>query len=211
MVCGLIGLMERRAVHSFLYEGMMFPETRKRFLEGGGFCAHHFWLAKGIEEKCCPVGGIGLAILCEDLAGHALVSVRETAAQRPRTRFWGVRGNDQPHCAATGCMFCRFNRGREEYVLRALEGLRRENEFADMLRAEPFCFSHARAALQSWKDAGNRDWLINVLEEQYVSLGAGLREYIRKNTWPGRLEPRGDERNWLQRAIRMLVGMKEGV
>ena len=62
---------ERKGIHSFLHEGMMFPSVREKFLDGGGFCLHHFWMAKAIEEYAWQTGGFGIAILCSDLASLA--------------------------------------------------------------------------------------------------------------------------------------------
>jgi hypothetical protein len=67
IICGALRMSERKSIHSFLYEGMMSPLVRRRFLDGEGFCARHFAIAREIEDECWPEGGIGVAILCQDL------------------------------------------------------------------------------------------------------------------------------------------------
>ena len=72
LVCSNLAHSERHSIHSFLWEGMMSSHARSAFLEGGGFCARHFWIAKRVEDECWPAGGIGLAILCENLIERAI-------------------------------------------------------------------------------------------------------------------------------------------
>ena len=66
-LCAVVHASERKGIHSFLYESMMSASVRQKFLDGGGFCSRHFWMAKEIEEETWLRGSIAVAILCEDL------------------------------------------------------------------------------------------------------------------------------------------------
>jgi hypothetical protein len=50
VICRAVHAAERKGIHSFLYEGMMFPLVRQKFLHGGGFCLRHFWMAKEMTK-----------------------------------------------------------------------------------------------------------------------------------------------------------------
>ena len=85
-ICNAVRAAERKGIHSFLYEGMMFPFVRQQFLDGGGFCLRHFWMAKEIEDETWPTGGFGMAILCESLTHLADAGLSEIAAVEPNAR-----------------------------------------------------------------------------------------------------------------------------
>jgi hypothetical protein len=62
VICHAVHAGERKGIHSFLREGMMFPHVRQKFLDGGAFCLRHFCMAKEIEDMSWQTGGFGLAL-----------------------------------------------------------------------------------------------------------------------------------------------------
>ena len=55
LICSNLVQAEQRSIHSFFWEGMMSPDRP----------------AKRIEDERWPAGGIGVAILCENLVAKA--------------------------------------------------------------------------------------------------------------------------------------------
>jgi hypothetical protein len=206
-----LNFAELQAIHSFLYEGMMSPGSRERFLEGGGFCRRHFWVAKQIEDSCWPAGGIGLAILCENLVSQAVKESADVLMQDQRSMLRPLPRRQQRganHLPGHACIFCQCNAQRELSLVSELEALVEEPEWMKILQAAPLCFRHALFSLRNWKSHQNRGWLLEQLKSQQVQLATDLREFIRKHDYQCRNEPRGREENSVSRAIGFLVGLE---
>jgi hypothetical protein len=202
---------ERRAIHSFLHEGMMSGQARKEFLDAGGFCSRHFWIAKEIEQECWPAGGIGVAILCENLLGRVLEGFPSSGLGEQRNPFgnllWWRRAVNRRHLQ--GCTFCQSNENREKDVIVVLESLCDDKEFKQMLREGPLCVRHATDALRSWRDAQKRGWLVQLVCEQMESLIDDLREFIRKHDWQYRNEVMGREADAVVRSISVIAAPRD--
>jgi hypothetical protein len=208
LVCSNLLHSERRAIHSFLWEGMMSPDVRGQFLEGGGFCSRHFWIAKGIEEECWRAGGIGIAILCENLVACAISDLsRETFLGRADglNPFHRRKAVHMP-LPGSGCMFCRDSIEREESLIATLEYLKYKPTWATKLEQSPLCAHHVQLALAIWKGSEDKQELRGAFETRLRELQLDLNEYIRKSDWNHRDEPLGRERDALERAIRVLTG-----
>jgi len=206
-ICASVRAFERKGIHSFLYEGMMFPSVRQKFLDGGGFCLRHFWMAKEIEEVTWPRGGIAMAILCEDLTRQANAGLAIVAAVEPNSRTTLLRRRAaRPFVPGHSCMFCQDNADKETFLAEVLEELVEEPEFAKPLERNGLCVRHGQLALQVWKDHAKRDELFAQLKAQVTELSADLREFIRKYDYQYRDEPRGREQDSVPRAIRLFVG-----
>jgi hypothetical protein len=198
---------ERKGIHSFLYEGMMSPSVRRNFLNGGGFCLRHFWMAKEIEEETWLTGGIGIAILCEDLTRLANAGLVNVVAVEPNSRTALLRRRKaQPFVPGESCIFCRDNADKEQFSAEVLEELVDEQEFARPLARNGLCIRHGQLALQLWKDSPKREELFAHLKTQVSELATDLREFIRKHDYQYRDEPRGREQDSVLRAIRAFVG-----
>jgi hypothetical protein len=145
LICSHLIASEWRAIHPFIYEGIMAPGPRNHFLRGGGFCLLHFWIAKRIEEECWPEGGIGVAILCEN-HGQEIPSGLPTFWNRNRgPSFRRLRCNpktDSLHSPGFDCTFCRDNQESEASLLREIEHLLDEKDWFRMLRDAPLRFRH---------------------------------------------------------------------
>ena len=206
-ICNAVRAAARKGIHSFLYEGMMFPFVRQKFLDGGGFCLRHFWMAKEIEDETWPTGGFGMAILCENLTHFADTGLSEAAAVDPSARPT-VRKRREPHVFLPGhdCMFCQDNREKEQFFAEVLENLVDEAEFQKPLATHGLCIRHGELALQIWKDREKRKELFDQLRARVSELAADLREFIRKRDYQYRSEPPGREQDSLLRAVRFFVG-----
>jgi hypothetical protein len=206
-ICTAVHAAERKSIHSFLYEGMMFPSVRQKFLAGGGFCLRHFWMAKEIEEEAWQTGGFGLAILCEDLARSAISGLATVKAVYPTSRP-GLFRRSEPQAFVPGqnCMFCQENREKAQFLGEALEELSDEEEFAGPLATNGLCIPHGQVALQIWKDPAKRDRLFTQLESRLTELGNDLREFIRKHDYQYRDEPPGREQDSVERSMRLFAG-----
>jgi Family of unknown function (DUF6062) len=209
LVCSNLLHSERRAIHSFLWEGMMSSHVREEFLKGGGFCSRHFWLAKRIEEECWPAGGIGVAILCENLIARAVAELpREANSCRPEP-LNPFRRKREIHVApaGSGCMVCRDLIEREESLLATLEHLSSKPIWSEKLEQSPLCVHHVLRALDIWKGFDEKRQSCGALETRLRELQADLNEFIRKHDWDRREEPLGRERDAVERAIQALSGL----
>ena len=206
-ICNAVLAAERKSIHSFLHEGMMFPSVRQKFLAGGGFCLRHFWMAKEIEDKAWQTGGFGLAILCEDLARSANsgLAAAKAAALTSRPSLFR-RSDPQGFVPGQNCIFCQENREKAQFLGEVLEELSEEEEFRVPLEANGLCIPHGQLALQIWKNPAKRDRLFRQLETRIAELGADLREFIRKHDYQYRDEPQGREQDSVLRSMRLFVG-----
>jgi Family of unknown function (DUF6062) len=198
---------EHKGIHSFLHEGMMFPSVRKKFLDGGGFCRHHFWIALAIEEYVWQTGGFGIAILCDDLARLAGLGLANANGSKPNPRSSLLGRQEKPtFVPGHDCMFCDDNREKEQFLAEVLEELVDEEEFQKPLAKHGLCIRHGELSLQMWKDARKRKELFSQLQAQLSDLTADLREFIRKRDYQYRNEVSGREQDSVPRAIQFFVG-----
>jgi hypothetical protein len=207
VICNAVHAAERKGIHSFLYEGMMFPFVREQFLSGGVFCLRHFWMAKEIEDETWLTGGFGIAILCESLTHLADAGLIEAAAVAPNARPT-LRKRPKVNVFLPGhdCMFCQDNREKEEFLAEVLETLTDEEEFREPLATHGLCIRHGELALRIWTDQDKRKELFAQLKARVTELAADLREFIRKRDYQYRDEPSGREGDAVLRAMLFFVG-----
>jgi Family of unknown function (DUF6062) len=207
-ICRAVHASERKGIHSFLYEGMMSPWVRQKFLDSGGFCLRHFWMAKEIEEETWLRGSIAVAILCEDLTHLANAGLANVAAVEPNSRTTLLRHREvKPFVPGHSCMFCQDNADRETFLAEVLEELVDEQEFARPLARNGLCIRHGQLALRVWKHQAKRQELFTQLKVQVTELSADLREFIRKYDYQYHDEPRGREQDSVPRAMHLFVGL----
>jgi predicted RNA-binding protein Jag len=205
--CVAVHASERKSIHAFLYEGMMSLGVRQDFRRKGGFCRRHFWMANQIEEDCWQTGGIGLAILCEDLLRLANDIPDENAGpSRKNKRLIGRRSEPVAITIGSRCIFCEENATRESYLIEILEALIGEPQFHRILEDRPLCVAHGRMAATKWKSAENRASIANALRTYLQRLAAEMRIFIDKHDHQRRNELREEQSGVLQYAIDALVG-----
>jgi hypothetical protein len=205
VVCVALALYERKNIHSFLYEGMMFPEVRDQFLDSAGFCARHFNIAKQVEEESWQAGGIGMAILCHELIRRELrdlseVPERNTSRKRIRSRLVEL------HPPGSSCMFCKNNEDKEQVFVDLLGEVEGEEVFHRALEQNGLCAWHGQLTLARWKKEDARNWLAEILRKHMGDLMEDLQALIRKRGWEHRAEPAGAERDSVNRARQLLLG-----
>jgi Family of unknown function (DUF6062) len=206
-ICTAVHASERKGIHSFLYEGMMSPSVRQKFLDSGGFCSRHFWMAKEIEGEIWLRGSIALAVLCEDLTRQAGSGLANVASVEPNFRATLFRHREvKRFVPGHSCMFCQDNVDKETFLAEVLEELVGEPEFAKPLERNGLCIRHGQLSLHVWKDQAKRDELFAQLEAQVSELSADLREFIRKYDSQYHDESRGREQDSVPRAMRLFVG-----
>lgn len=209
LVCSNLVHSERRAIHSFLWEGMMSPRVRSEFLKGGGFCVRHFWMAKRIEDEGWRAGGIGVAILCENLVGQTasqLPSEADLGRRKAMGRFRYKRDFGVPP-SGSGCIFCHDWIKREESLIETLEYLKNRREWSKALEQSPLCVHHVLVAFHLWREPADKLQLRAAFVARLRELQADLKEFIRKHDWNHREEPMGREKSSVQRAIQVLTGL----
>jgi len=209
LVCSNLSEWERQAIHSFLWEGMMSPVVRREFLKGRGFCGRHFWIAKRIEDDGWRAGGIGLAILCENLVEHATAELPTEAELNRHELISPFRRKRDIHAfiAGSGCIFCRDRMEREESLVEILEYLKNKPTWSGRLEQSPLCLHHAMLALEIWREPEDKRQLRAALETQLRRLQADLNNFIRKHDWNHREEPMGREKDAVPRTIQVLTGL----
>lgn len=206
-LCAVVHASERKGIHSFLYESMMSPSVRQKFLDSGGFCLRHFWMAKEIEEETWLRGSVAVAILCEDLTRQANAGLANVAAAEPNSGTVLRRHREvKPFAPGHSCTFCQDNADKETFLAEVLEELVGEQEFAKPLARNGLCIRHGQLCLQLWEDQAKREVLFAQLSAQVAELSTDLREFIRKYDYQYRDEPRGREQDSVPRAIRLFVG-----
>jgi hypothetical protein len=189
---------------------MMSSAVRGDFLATGGFCARHFWIAKRIEEECWPAGGIGLALLCEDLLKRVASDVHPlTRGESSNTfeRRRSERAGDDRNASRWGCFFCAENWRHERDLLVELDDLVFEAEWRELLVQGSLCVHHARLASALWKNVESLAWLRSRFEKQVAELSAAVVEFVAKQDWRHRQEPHGQEQAAVALAISFLVGL----
>lgn len=188
----------------------MSPDVRQDFLKGGGFCLRHFWEAKRIEERCWPAGGIGVALLCENLIRRYSVETTEylDENQRRPLRFLRRSQKRRDFCApGFRCTFCQDNEEREKHLVQVIKELIEQPTWSKMLEEAPLCLRHAVLALNMWGDSLSQERIREHFQGHLCQLTTDIEEFIRKSDWQYRNEPKGRERDAVFRAIEYLVGL----
>ncbi len=205
LVCRALTRFERKDIHSFLYEGMMFPAVRRQFLAAGGFCHRHFWMAMKIEDDCWPAGGIGMAMLCEDLL--RLASDALTRSAHPDARPPGMnRKGEELFRRGGACVFCKDSAEKEKVFMELLEELVEEPPFRNAVEAHGLCVWHGELATTRWRSEASRQWISTTEQEHICRMAETLREVIRKHDYRYRGEGLTQGKDSVLASIEMLVG-----
>jgi hypothetical protein len=210
LICAALVWFEWKSVHSFLYEGMMFPHVRRQFLDRGGFCAFHFEIAKQIERESWQAGGIGMAILCEDLIKRGMLAITKIAngADDKRLRQQQNSGAVELRSPGALCMFCADKKEKERALLGVLEEVHGELKFRVALENPGLCLRHGQLAVAAWKQRAARDWIAEIMQNRMQELADDLEEYVRKHDHQRRAEAPGREHDSVERAQELILGTR---
>jgi len=199
VACAAVNWFEWKSIHSFLYEGMMFPDVRDRFLRSGGFCLRHFTIAAQIEIESWRAGGVGMAILCQDLInGERKLLRRENTVNNKKAEIEGLPG--------ANCMFCCEKADKERILLEVLEEVRDEEPFRRAIEGQALCIRHARIALSLWSNFAARQWLVVQVEKKIEAADGDLGEFIRKHDYRYRDEDSARDRTVIDKARELILG-----
>ncbi len=213
-VCQVLREWEQRSLFSFLYEGMMNPAVHQRFLDGGGFCARHFWLATHLGINFWSVGAFEVANLCVPLVTQAKTKITRAGEQRARSRarlLLDRRPRSATISLGRDCMFCLEIKDREQGLVGILEKLAEDENFAREISANGLCLRHGHQAIEAWKQASKRGWLQDVMLRHAAELGSDLKEFIRKHEHRHQHEPFGREVDVVRRAMGFLIGLESQI
>ena len=210
VICAAVTWSEWKGIHSFLYEGMMFPHVREQFLDGGGFCAGHFEIAQQIERESWQAGGIGMAILCEDLIKRGMRAMEEIAAGADDKSWRFRRESDSAYSFRPGasCMFCEARKEKERTLPQVLEELLGEMKFRAALENSGLCLWHGQLAASAWKEKSARDWIAGIMRSRMEKLADDLQEFVRRHDYQRRAEAPGQEQDSVDRARQLLLGTR---
>ena len=213
VVCNHLAVCERKSINAFLYESLLDPHVRRRFVDRGGFCREHFAVACHIEKECWPDGGIAMAVLCGDLL-HRAMGISGEGALRGGDSASENRQLDVFGTCTSGecCVFCREQRASESSFLAALEELLDFERVAAELTPGRLCLVHTQAACASWRDSDKRAWARQFAHYHAQELLADLQEMVRQSDdYRFREESARAEQNVVLRPMRFLVGGKESL
>jgi Family of unknown function (DUF6062)/HEAT repeats len=208
-ICDILRGWEERSLFSFLYEGMMNPEARQQFLDGGGFCARHFWAATHLGINFWSVGTLEVANLCAPLVASAEKGIDEGAGKTSRpgkALVWRRKAKAQPASRGAACMFCGEVKAEEQSLIEILEQLVSDEAFGRRIADQGLCLPHFQRAIAEWKRPARREWLVQVARERIAALAHDLKELIRKYEHRYRDEPIGREADIVRRAMEFLIG-----
>lgn len=210
-ICRAAGAAERQSIWSFLREGMMSPEIRNKFLDQGGFCPRHFWMARDIEEESWPAGGFALATLCEQLlirAERRMVDAERDLNSRQKAQLFRRKEKSPRSFQTYTCLFCRENEERDLMYADALEGMLEDDDCRLSFSENPLCVRHSLLCLNSWKLDRHVKWLHTSLREYVAELKDGAHEFISKHDYRRSKEPPGREAGIVKRARDFLLGIQ---
>jgi hypothetical protein len=227
-VCYLKRTYEARYIFMLLWENVNDSNTRARFVDALGFCRSHAWQLVETERDRFG-GGLGTGILYQDLTHRARQGLAEL---RQRENLWArlswlergcqmvykwlrrksferyIIGFPSALVAQAECRVCQIGRETEVAYVDALGKACAEGEFRERYRASMgLCLPHLRAAIETSHDPATRVFLIETAEAKLETLAHQLAEYLRKQIWDYRDEPKiaAEQSAWL-RAVEFFVG-----
>jgi hypothetical protein len=173
-ICRVVSAAERQSIWSFLHEGMMAPDLRNNFLDQGGFCPRHFWMAQDIEKKAWPAGGFGLAILCQQLlirAEQQLAEAEKIRSLKRRPALFRREGKTPRLIQREECLFCLENDSREKMYAGVLEEFMQEADFEFKADAREFIDKHDYRRRE--EPAGREGNVVNRARDFLLGIQAG--------------------------------------
>lgn len=211
VLCQALSASVHQYVFSFLYEGMMSGDVRMRFLQGGGFCAQHFLLAKLVEEESWS-DGFGVSILCENLLERLLKDLESITGRsngHHRRLLRSRSGKSVANwVAGKDCMVCVMAGETAARYLEALEELLSEPDFETLYRRSGgLCLGHLHAAAEAWTSIVAISLAREVAQSHVQGLIGELREFQRKHDYQHKQEPRGDEWTSPWRSMEFLTSL----
>jgi hypothetical protein len=214
-------------------EVVMNPDFRESVVLAKGFCNHHMHLLYKTAQKPGVLDGLGYALYARDIVGSIIgqlerfpledLEKREIMASIKLLRWRKGKKHlvaqlfDIVRRAVRGklpCPACKHLRTFDEIHLHTLLAMLKNDDFRKDFRRSKrgLCIPHFEAAmrtLESSKLTDSAKIAMSVFEleiEHLESIAHYLSEFIRKQSWDARDEPRGSEVNTNKMALEFLVG-----
>ncbi len=203
-VCALCELEDRdmlRYLDNLLYENVNDVGVRADLARSRGYCHRHAHLLLEFAD------GLGTAILYRDQVLQMMDFLKGQQGL-PTKLYRRTLPKAWSHDAA--CPACAIQaQGRRRNVRTLLEWLG-DPEMRAVFDASPgLCVPHMLMVLQQVPSAAKRDHLLKVQQSKFEILARELAEFTRKQDYRFCDEPVGAEKNSWQRAVHMMVGMKD--
>lgn len=207
VACNAANRAARAYLEALLWESVNDPELRPRLRAAHGFCREHTGLVLRVARA--RAAGLGVAILYEDFLRTARAEAEaavEAAAERASRRRRGRR--DDPLRPSRGCSACASAAAAARNCLGVLAKAEPGSPIGDGARGpgRGICVPHLRDGLGEVEDEEGATRLLSLFTHVEESLGAELREFIRKHDYRFASEPRGGEQSSWWRAPPWIVG-----
>jgi len=203
-VCALCELEDRdmrRYLDNLLYENVNDVGVRGDLARSRGYCRRHAHMLL----ECAD--GLGTAILYRDQV-MLLLDFMKSQRGLPAKVYRKNLPKAWTHDAA--CPACiNQAKARQGYISTFLEWLDDPAMRATFEASPGLCVPHLLLVLHQARDAAERDHLLKTHALKFAALAQELAEFARKQDYRFRDEPAGKEKDSWQRAIRMMVGMKD--
>ena len=203
-VCALCELEDRdmrRYLDNLLYENVNDVGVRGDLARSRGYCRRHAHLLLEFAD------GLGTAILYQDQVRFFLEFLNAQAGLPAK-----LYRKNLPECwnREALCRACAVqSQCRQGYIGTLLEWLA-DPELRKAFDDGPgLCVPHLLLVLRQVRGAAERDRLVKVHVSKFAALARELAEFIRKQDYRFRGESSGPEKNSWQRAVCMMVGMKD--
>jgi hypothetical protein len=218
--------------HLLTNEVVMDPEFRQKVVLAKGFCNHHMHLLYKTAYKPGVLDGLGYALYARDVVESVieqlelfhLKGIDKLESMATRRIYWK---RDRKHVVAQllnivrravlrklPCPACEHLSSLDEIYLHTyLEMMNDDSVWKDFrLSKRGLCVPHFEAAvrmLDSGKLGASAKIAVLVFEleiELFQSIAHHLSEFIRKQSWDARNEPRGTEGEANNMSLNLLVG-----
>jgi len=185
--CAVCALVERdltRQVDLLFGEFCNDPPTRRRLVEGGGFCERHSRLIEGCLGQC-----LGVALVYHDLVCSLASRLGQPTMRLPR--------QECPLCADQ-------RRAEDSYLDQVLAHYDAPQLQAAYVGSFGLCLAHYERALHRCPDGAFRHRVQSQQREHLRRLERDLVEFIRKQDYRFAKEDHGEERDCWRRAVRLV-------
>ncbi|MEA3308540.1 MAG: DUF6062 family protein [Chloroflexota bacterium] len=204
-LCRLAARAEESFLNSLTYERILDFGTREELKHSRGMCLRHARAWR--EVHGCA---LGVAIVYEnvikDLLGDTELEFESSL------KFWETRATPTqlaeelaPSATCPACQVGADAAARFANVL--LQDIHQEHIRTALEQAGGLCLPHLRLTLALRGSTESKRLLLEVERQAWTALRAELQEFIRKNDYRFRDEPKGSERDSWLRAMDALVGL----
>jgi len=198
----------RRYLDALLWEFVNDVSTRQRLRASHGICREHTVLALAVVSE--QAGSMGVAILYGDFIAHVTDEIENLLGPSPtgsRLRRKHPRSFDgaDPHL---GCAACEAAHRVARNYLAILSSSDRESEIGAEARRDLrfLCLPHLRLGLEIAPDRTGAANLFEIYARGAHEAIRDLAQYVRKQDYRHRDEPRGRETDSWIRAAYLMVG-----